>query len=82
MKPLRLGVSYTYNADNRLLNAGSTAFSYDNNGNMTTKTVGSSVTTYGWDYNKMLTQLLSGGNTYSYRYDALGNRIAKIVDSY
>jgi len=74
-------INYTYDADNRLLAAESTTFNYDNNGNLTTKTLGSNTATYAWDYNDMLTQLDSGGNTYSYKYEGLGNRIARIANS-
>jgi len=73
--------NYTYNSDNRLLTAGSTTFGYDNNGNLITKTFGSNVINYSLDFNNMLTQLTVGGDTYRYKYDGLGNRIAKIVNS-
>lgn len=79
--PTPANVNYTYDPDNRLLSAGSATFNYNNNGNLIKKTIGSSVTNYTWDYDNMLTQLSSGGNTYTYKYDALGNRIAKIVNS-
>jgi RHS repeat-associated protein len=72
--------TYSYNSDNRLLTAGSTVFNYDNNGNLITKTLGSNVTNYSWDFNNMLTQVTVGGDTYGYKYDGLGNRIAKIVN--
>jgi RHS repeat-associated protein len=73
--------SYTHNADNRLLTAGSTTFEYDNNGNLITKTLGGNVTNYTWDFNDMLAQVTSGGNTYVYRYDGLGHRVARIENS-
>lgn len=57
------------------------SFGYDNNENLVTKTVGSNVTNYSWDFNDMLTQVTNNGNTYTYRYDALGNRVAKILNS-
>ena len=79
VKPTPPNTSYNYNADNRLLTAGSASLSYDNNGNLTTKTVGSNVTNYAWDFNDMLTQVTKDGNTYQYRYDGLGNRVARIV---
>jgi len=70
--------SYTHDNDNRVLTAGNVSFSYDNNGNLVTKTVGGNVTNYSWDFNDMLTQVANGGNTYVYRYDGLGNRVARI----
>lgn len=68
--------NYTYDTDNRLLNAGNATFDYDNNGNLIKKASGNNVTTYAWDLNNMLTQYVDGGNTYNYKYDALGNRIS------
>src|SRR3972149_1101858 len=81
VKPTPPNTSYTHDVDNRLLTAGEIGFSYDNNGNLITKTLGSNVTNYSWDFNDMLSQLTAGTNTYIYRYDALGNRVAKIVNS-
>ena len=70
--------SYTYDNDNRLLTAGTATFGYDNNGNLTAKTVGSSKTSYTpYLNNNMLAQVTTGGKTYSYNYDGLGNRIVK-----
>jgi RHS repeat-associated protein len=73
--------SYTHDVDNRLLTAGEISFGYDDNGSLITKTLGTNVTNYSWDFNDMLTQVTANGNTYVYRYDALGNRVAKVVNS-
>jgi RHS repeat-associated protein len=73
--------TYTYEDDNRMLTAGSASFEYDDNGNLITKTVGSDVTNYTWDFNDMLTHLTSGGNSYEYRYDGLWGRRARIENS-
>src|SRR4030043_1276820 len=70
--------SYTHNIDNRLLKTSRVSFGYDDNGNLINKTVGGNVSNYTWDFNDMLTQAANGGNTYVYRYDGLGNRIARI----
>lgn len=76
--PASQNVSYTYDNDNRLLTAGTTTFSYDNNGNLTSKTVGSSKTSYTpYLNNDMLAQVTTGGKTYSYKYDGLGNRTTR-----
>jgi RHS repeat-associated protein len=72
-------VSYAYDADNRILTAGSTTFNFDGNGNLIKKTQGSAVTNYSWNYDDMLTQIGTGGHTY--RYDGLDNRRAKIVNA-
>jgi RHS repeat-associated protein len=61
-----------------IFTTGSETFDYDNNGNLITKTVGGNVTNYSWDFNDMLTQITNDGNTYIYRYDGLGSRVARI----
>lgn len=81
VKPTPVDTTYTPDVDNRLLTAGSISFGYDNNGNLITKTLGSNVTNYSWDFNDMLTQVTKDGTTYTYRYDALGSRVAKTMDS-
>ena len=81
VKPTPPNTTYTHDVDNRLLTAGDVSFGYDNNGNLMTKTLGSNITNYSWDFNDMLSQLTAGTNTYIYRYDGLGNRVAKIVNS-
>jgi RHS repeat-associated protein len=73
--------SYTYDAENSLLTAGNMTFSYDNNGNMTQKTVGSSLTTFTWDFDNMLTELSSGNRIFDFSYDGVGSRIAKMEGS-
>lgn len=78
--PSTQNINYTYDADNRLLTAGGATFGYDNNGNLKTRTQGGSVTTYLWNYDNMLTQVVKGGDTYAYKYDPLGNRVAKSVN--
>ena len=62
-------INYTYGNDNRLLTAGDKSFSYDNNGNTTSKT-GRSMT---YDVLNNLTGV-SGNFSASYTYDGLGNR--------
>jgi len=79
--PTQPDTSYTYDVDNRMLTAGSTTFNYDNNGNLITKTSEGNVTNYSWDFNDMLTQVTNGSNTYIYRYDGLGSRMARIENS-
>jgi uncharacterized protein RhaS with RHS repeats len=50
-------------------------FTYDNNGNVTQKTVDGTTTTYVWDYANRLIALGAGGATTTYGYDALGQRV-------
>ena len=77
--PTPPNTSYTHDNDNRMLTAGTTSFSYDDNGNLTAET-GGSTATYTWNLQDMLTQVVKGGNTYNYVYDALGNRVKKTVN--
>jgi YD repeat-containing protein len=72
------GSSYSYQTFNRLITANGSSFSYDGNGNLTSKTDASGTWTYTWDYENRLKQAsLSGGVTVSYSYDALGRRIQR-----
>src|SRR5271168_5148369 len=50
-------------------------FSYDNNGNLTQKTVDGTTTTYVYDYANRLTALGVSGATTTYGYDAFGARV-------
>jgi RHS repeat-associated protein len=50
-------------------------FSYDNNGNLTQKTVDGTSTTYVYDYANRLTALGVSGATTTYAYDAFGTRV-------
>jgi uncharacterized protein RhaS with RHS repeats len=50
-------------------------FSYDQNGNLTQKTVDGTTTTYVYDYANRLTALGVSGATTTYGYDAFGTRV-------
>jgi RHS Repeat len=52
-------------------------FTYDNNGNVTQKTVDGTTTTYVYDYANRLTALGVGGATTTYAYDWAGNRVSQ-----
>jgi len=57
-------------------------YSYDNNGNLTSKTDGTETYAYTYDYNNMLTEVKKNGETIAqYFYDANGNRYKKIENN-
>jgi RHS repeat-associated protein len=78
-------LSSTHNHDdlNRLLEDDSFTYTYDNNGNLATKTNKANpteVTTYHWDAQDQLIQIdRPNSTTVTYKYDGLGRRIEKNV---
>ncbi|OWY21863.1 hypothetical protein B6N25_08400 [Sphingobacteriales bacterium TSM_CSS] len=67
------GTTYAYDNINRIISANTTAFTFDNNGNMLTKTG----RTFAWDKHDMLTSVNTAIGTpfnATYEYDGLGNR--------
>lgn len=74
-------VSYSYDAGDRLLTAGTTTFTYDPNGNQITKTSGGTTVTYSYDAANRLVSVTGGGTTNTFGYDGDGNRISQSVGS-
>ncbi|MCA9501056.1 MAG: hypothetical protein KC588_17820 [Nitrospira sp.] len=77
-----LSSTHTHNDLNRLLEDDQFTYTYDNNGNLITKTskATSAVTTYSWDAQDQLIQInLPNSTTVTYKYDGLGRRIEKNV---
>jgi RHS repeat-associated protein len=75
-----VGVSpYSYNSSNQLTSIPGTTYTYDNNGNTKTKTTAAGTTTYTWDYENRLTQVVlpGTGGTVTYKYDPFGRRAQK-----
>jgi RHS repeat-associated protein len=72
---------YSYNNANELTGqSGNVTYTYDNNGNLLTKTVGTSVTSYGWDFENRLTSVIlpGTGGTVTFKYDPFCRRIEKV----
>lgn len=70
--------SYTYNNGNELLTQNGTSFSYDANGNMTSKTDSSGTTSYVYDSENRLVELRTpNAQLVTYKYDPFGRRIQK-----
>jgi RHS repeat-associated protein len=85
----RTNAGYQTGQDNRLLNDGTYSYTYDNEGNRTSRTniVTGEVTSYEWDYHNRLmgviTKDINGTITKAvgYTYDAYDRRIAKSIDA-
>jgi RHS repeat-associated protein len=59
-----------------------TKYTFDDNGNLATKTDAEGTTTYTWDYENRLTRVtLPGGSQVNFKYDPLGRRIQKSTSS-
>jgi len=72
--------SYTNNASNELTGTSNASYTYDYNGNTTSKTDSTGTTSYSWDYENRLTSvtLPNSGGTVTFKYDPFGRRIEKI----
>lgn len=68
--------SYNYDANNRMLSAGSTTYTYDANGNRTSATAHGATTLLDWTPTNQLAAVNDASGTVSYRYDVDGNRTA------
>jgi len=72
-------LTYSYDAADEMLAAGTTTFTYDGNGNQLTKVSGGTTTNYSWDALNRLTGVVAGGNSTQYQYDGDGNRVQQLV---
>ncbi len=67
--------SYSYNSSNELTQNSLGSYTYDANGNTLTDATGKS---YTWDFeNRMVSAVVSGSGTVTFRYDPFGRRIQK-----
>ena len=73
--------SWRYNENNELLGFNGTSYEYDNNGNMTKKTMGEQVVAYRYDAAKHLIRVEDGSNSViaEYYYDPFGRRLWKDI---
>lgn len=55
--------------------AGMDSYSYNANGDMTTRTVGGTTSTLAWDAMRRLSSSTKNGQTTSFIYDAMGQRL-------
>jgi RHS repeat-associated protein len=67
--------NYTYDANNRLTQAGTTTYTYDANGNLTATSTGR---TFTWDVFNRLTQATGPGGTVTHTYDGDGLKLQRV----
>ncbi|MBI3242750.1 MAG: hypothetical protein HYZ49_10705 [Chloroflexi bacterium] len=68
--------SYVYDIANRLISVNGTAYIWDNNGNL----LNDGTNEYTYDAANRLTSVTGGGNTSSYAYNGLGDRVSQTVN--
>jgi RHS repeat-associated protein len=74
--------SYSYNALDQMLSAGTTAFTYDARGNLVQVVDGLDTTTYAFDgLDRLAGAALPDGTLVSYLYDADGRRVQQDIDA-
>lgn len=72
----------SYNASEQLVSDANATYTYDNNGNLLTKTDSTGTTKYTWDFENRLSSItLPNGVAVSFKYDPLGRRIYKSSSS-
>ena len=77
-----LSASYSYQPFNKLTNTASESYTFDNNGNLLTRTDSQGTTTFTWNEENQLTQVtLPGSLTINYKYDGLGRRIQRTTSA-
>jgi len=77
-----LSSSYNYQPFNKLTSTANGTYTYDNNGNLLSKTDSLGTTTFTWNEENQLTQVsLPGGLTVNYKYDGLGRHIQRITNA-
>jgi YD repeat-containing protein len=77
-----LSASYAYQPFNKLTSTITGSYTYDNNGNLISRTDSLGTTTFSWNEENQLTQVsLPSGLTVSYKYDGLGRRIQRTTSA-
>jgi RHS repeat-associated protein len=70
-------ITYTYDAADRLTNAGGVAFTWDDNGNL----LSDGVRSYSYDFANRLTEVSGQGASFSFGYDGLDHRYQQTVNA-
>lgn len=71
-------VGYDYDDDNRLTESSKGTYTYDRNGNLTSRTIGGVLTEFQYDNEDRLVRQETGASVVQHVYDGDGNRIARI----
>jgi len=79
--PKGVVTDYSYDAADRMVTAGSTTFTYDENGNRLTESGSSGTTTYAYDGRNRLLSVAAPTGISSFTYDGDGNRISQATPS-
>ena len=67
--------NYSTNNLNQYTTVGGDAYTYDKDGNLTSKTIGGKISSFSYDIENRLIGVTNADGTWQYQYDALGNRI-------
>jgi RHS repeat-associated protein len=67
--------NYSTNNLNQYTTVGGNAYTYDKDGNLTSKTIGGKTSSFSYDIENRLIGVTNADGTWQYQYDALGNRI-------
>ncbi|MEW6584309.1 MAG: RHS repeat-associated core domain-containing protein [Nitrospirota bacterium] len=70
---------YSSNTLDQYTQAGTETFGYDANGNLTTRTLNSATTAYGWDEDDRLVSVDRNGKHIDYHYNYQGRLVAKTI---
>ena len=71
--------SYTYQPNNELTGTATPLNKYDADGNMTSRSEGSTFMRFGWDFENRMTQASTRKQMVRYKYDALGRRVQRVT---
>jgi YD repeat-containing protein len=72
-------VTWTVNGQNQVTQAGTTAYTWDADGNLATRTMPSGTTNFTWDSENRLTQVAGAAETAAYAYNAFGQLASQTV---
>ncbi len=78
--PAALDAAYDGANEQIQMNSATPNLTYDANGNLATRTIGTNTTTYTWNARNQLVAIDAPGSATTYVYDAVGRRVSKNVN--